>query len=358
MNLLIRPESPQDFKAIRQVVYAAFEQAQHSDGDEHNLVERLRQDPAYLPSLALVALDGAQIVGHCMLTRLTIGDSPCKALALAPVAVLPSYQGKGIGSKLIQQAISQAALEGFDGIVVLGHAAYYPRFGFVPASRFGILCPFPVEDANFMALSLREDGLKNAAGTVHYAGAFFPDPPFPFEIHSTQNPISPEDFERVWGLMDASFPASERRDYTGQKALLNKDCYHLLLHRDSSGQIIAFMAIWRLDGYSVVEHLAVDGAQRGSGLGGKFLDAVAAGEGQPIVLEVEPPENGEMARRRIGFYQRHGFHLCTQPYLQPSLQPQFPFMPLMLMTYPDPLEEMDFGLLKAAVYRDVYGLEE
>ena len=86
------------------------------------------------------------------------------------------------------KAISQAALEGFDGIVVLGHAAYYPRFGFVPASRFGILCPFPVEDANFMALSLREDGLKNAAGTVHYAGAFFPDPPSPLRSTPPRTP--------------------------------------------------------------------------------------------------------------------------------------------------------------------------
>ncbi len=358
MNLFIRPESPQDFKAIRQVIHAAFKQAQHTDGDEHNLVERLRRDPAYLPSLTFVALDGDQVIGHCMLTRLTIGDSPCKTLALAPVAVLPSFQRKGIGTKLIEKSISQAALEGFDGIIVLGHAAYYPRFGFVPASQFGISCPFPVEDANFMALPLRKDGLKNAAGAVRYAGAFSPAPLFPFETYSTQNPISPEDFERVWELMEASFPPSEHRDYAGQKALLHKDCYHLLLHRDKSGQIIAFMAIWRLDGYTFVEHLAVDGTQRGSGLGGKFLDAVAAGEGQSIVLEVEPPEQGEMARRRVGFYQRHNFHLCTQPYAQPPLQPQFPLIPLMLMTYPDPLERADFNFVKAALYRDVYGLEK
>lgn len=358
MNICIRPEAPQDFPAIRQVVQTAFAQAEHTDGDEHNLVERLRRDPAYLPNLALVALEGDQVVGHCMLTRLPIEGSSHSVLSLAPVAVLPAYQGKGIGSQLIRAAISQATQDGFDGIVVLGHAAYYPRFGFEPASSYCIFSPFPVANDNFMALPLREGSLDDILGVAQYPAAFFQEPPMPYEDYSTQNPISPADFQRVWELMDASFPPSERRDYQGQLALLQKDCYHLLLLRDVSGKIAAFMAIWRLDGYTFVEHLAVDGSLRGSGLGGKFLDSLAAWEGQPIVLEVEPPENGEMARRRIGFYQRHGFSLCTQPYLQPSLQPQFPYMPLLLMTYPDPLQEEDFSILKAAIYRDVYGLAE
>ncbi len=197
------------------MVYAAFEQAQHSDGDEHNLVERLRQDPAYLPSLALVALDGAQIVGHCMLTRLTIGDSPCKALALAPVAVLPSYQGKGIGSKLIQQAISQAALEGLTGLWCWGTLPITPVW---VRSRFPIWdsLPLPGGGCQFYGLVPAEDGLKMQPEPSIMPAHSAPIP-LPFEIHSTQNPISPEDFERVWGLMDASFPASERRDYAGQR---------------------------------------------------------------------------------------------------------------------------------------------
>ena len=356
MRYHIRPETSQDFQAIRQVVFQAFSQAGHSDGDEHNLVERLRRDPAYLPSLSFVILDGQQIIGHCMLTRLSIGDSCCNALALAPVAVLPQYQNQGVGTQLIQHALTKAAEENFDGVVVLGHPSYYPRFGFVPAaSTYGILCPFPVEDSVFLALPLKEHAFDHVSGTVSYAKAFFP---FQYESHSTQNPISQEDFCRVWELMDASFPSSERRDRQGQADLLDKDCYHLLLHRDEKGVINAFMAVWRMPDYTFVEHLAVDGSLRGGGIGGLFLDALTSSEGKPVVLEVEPPEQSEMARRRIGFYQRHGFHLCTQPYFQPPLQPQFPFTPLLLMTYPAPIEDADFPRWKADVYRDVYGIQE
>ena len=77
-----------------------------------------------------------------------------ETLSLAPMSVLPNYQKMGIGSKLIEYGIKAAKKAGYSSIIVLGHSDYYPRFGFVPASTFGIKSPFEVHDNAFMALEL------------------------------------------------------------------------------------------------------------------------------------------------------------------------------------------------------------
>jgi putative acetyltransferase len=93
-------------------------------------------------------------------------------LALAPVAVAPSRQGNGIGSALIRRGLEEARALGHTVVIVLGHAGYYPRFGFVPARALGIRAPFPVNDESFMALALRPGGLDGVRGTVQYAAPF------------------------------------------------------------------------------------------------------------------------------------------------------------------------------------------
>ncbi|MER0245925.1 N-acetyltransferase [Streptomyces sp. HSW2009] len=161
-----RPETTEDIPAIRAIVRAAFPTAEESE-----LVDALRADPqAWIDGLSVVAVapDGTP-AGHALLTRCHVDGAP--ALALAPCAVLPSAQRTGAGSAAIRAALDAARALGEDLVLVLGHADYYPRFGFVPASRFGIRAPFDVPDEAMMALTL--DGTRPVpAGTIEYAAAF------------------------------------------------------------------------------------------------------------------------------------------------------------------------------------------
>lgn len=124
--------------------------------------------------LSLVAELNERIVGHIMLTKLLIenGDKKYNSLALAPVSVLPEYQNNGIGSKLIRESLKIAREIGFKSVIVLGHDKYYPRFGFKPASLWGIKAPFKVPVEAFMVLELEVRVLDDVAGTVVYGKEF------------------------------------------------------------------------------------------------------------------------------------------------------------------------------------------
>lgn len=175
MNIIIRQEREEDYQQSEQVVEKAFETAEHADHKEHMLVTKLRKSEAFIPELSWVAeLDGT-IVGHIMLTRLTIENDKEKfeSLALAPVSVLPEYQNQGIGSKLMVTSLNIALSMEYQSVVVLGHAEYYPEFGFKPASNWGIKAPFDVPDHNFMALELNDGSLQHVSGTVKYPMEFF-----------------------------------------------------------------------------------------------------------------------------------------------------------------------------------------
>ncbi|SMG31610.1 GNAT family N-acetyltransferase [Sphingobacterium psychroaquaticum] len=167
----IRPESPNDILTIQTVNTAAFGQP-----NEAQLVNKLRENAThFIPELSLVALMNNEIVGHILLTTNKIVDATgneVESLSLAPMAVAPFLQKKGIGSQLVQHAIEKAKQLGYHSIIVLGHEKYYPKFGFKPASTFGIKAPFEVPDDVFMALELTTDALKNVAGMVHYPHEF------------------------------------------------------------------------------------------------------------------------------------------------------------------------------------------
>ncbi|WP_189965892.1 GNAT family N-acetyltransferase [Streptomyces violascens] len=167
-----RPEAPAgmadaaDRAAVRAVNLAAFPTAHEAD-----LVDGLRDDPAWIPGLSMLAEapDGT-IVGHALLTRCRVGDAP--ALALAPVAVAPEYQRTGAGSAAVRAALDAARELGEDLVLVLGHPDYYPRFGFTPASGLGIRAPFDVPDEAMMALRLRPDGAPAPTGVISYPAPF------------------------------------------------------------------------------------------------------------------------------------------------------------------------------------------
>ncbi|MCE7041379.1 GNAT family N-acetyltransferase [Dyadobacter sp. CY312] len=110
-----------------------------------------------------------------MLTKIhiTSAKQDFSSLALAPVAVLPEFQGKGIGGMLIQAAHKRAKDLGYQSIILLGHEEYYPRFGYRVADEFGISLPFDVPRENCMAIELQPNALKGVHGQVVYAKEFF-----------------------------------------------------------------------------------------------------------------------------------------------------------------------------------------
>ncbi|MGJ6969304.1 GNAT family N-acetyltransferase [Streptosporangium sp. G11] len=163
---ITRTESDADLDAIRAVNLAAFPASAEAD-----LVEALRADPAaWLPGLSWLAQapDGT-VAGFALLTRCHVGDVP--ALALGPCAVLPGHQRRGAGSAVIHAALRAAREQGENLVLVLGHAEYYPRFGFTPASGHAIRAPFDVSDENMMALVF-DPARPVPAGTIRYPAAF------------------------------------------------------------------------------------------------------------------------------------------------------------------------------------------
>ncbi len=161
---MIRAATPSDYAAIRQVVRHAFGQ-----DDEANLVEQLRADGDAL--VELVAASDIAIQGHILYSPLVIerGGETLPAAALAPVSVLPAFQNKGLGGELIRAGNARCAELGCVAVVVLGHAAYYPRFGFSPKLAESLQAPF--SGPHFMALELMPGALAGG-GRVQYAKAF------------------------------------------------------------------------------------------------------------------------------------------------------------------------------------------
>ncbi len=122
--MLIRQEAAEDYTEVYNVVKEAFFTAEISDGNEQELVIELRKSSAFEPELSLVAVEEGKIVGYILFTKVKAGK--CKCLALAPLAVLPMYQHKGIGLALIKEGHKAAKALGYDYSVVLGQSAYYP----------------------------------------------------------------------------------------------------------------------------------------------------------------------------------------------------------------------------------------
>jgi len=168
MRITIRKEEEKDHKQIYEVNKLAFQQE-----NEGKLIEKIRNTENFIPELSIVAEIDNRIVGHILFSKIKIvGKSVYESLALAPMAVIPEFQKKGIGSELVKKGIKMAKKLGFDSIIVIGHKEYYPKFGFQRASKWNIKCPFEVPDEVFMAIELTEKAFEGKAGTVEYPDEF------------------------------------------------------------------------------------------------------------------------------------------------------------------------------------------
>lgn len=163
----IRPENPDDVSDIYAVNVATFGRE-----NEARLVDQLRKITS---TFSFVAVQDGQVIGHLFFSPVEIegnSDNHLVVLGLAPIAVLPEYQNKGVGSRLVQHGLAAIAQAGCDVVVVLGHPEFYPRFGFIPANTKGLRCEYTVPDDAFMVLELRNEVLNNCAGIIKYHPEF------------------------------------------------------------------------------------------------------------------------------------------------------------------------------------------
>jgi putative acetyltransferase len=165
VDVRVRRESAADRVAVHALNSAAFGQAA-----EAGLVEALRDTAGVI---SLVAEVEDQVVGHILFSPVTFtGDESLLIAGLAPMAVTPDRQRQGVGSALVRTGIEECRQAGFGAVVVLGHAGYYPRFGFAPASDHGVDCEYEVPPEAFMLAELQPGYLHGASGTIRYHPAF------------------------------------------------------------------------------------------------------------------------------------------------------------------------------------------
>ena len=165
----IRKETPKDYDAVYDLVKQAFATAEHSDGAEQDLVIALRGSSAFIPELSLVAELNGEIVGYILFTIAFVNNK--KVLALAPLAVKPKYQKKGIGSQLVQEGHRIATNLGYGYSFVLGDNQYYSQFGYILAQNLGVNAPLGIPSEYFMGIKLIETA-EPISGDLVYVKEF------------------------------------------------------------------------------------------------------------------------------------------------------------------------------------------
>jgi putative acetyltransferase len=163
---VVRDETEADMAAVRDLVTAAFGQP-----DEARLVDQLRGQPGVLSFVA--GADGA-VIGHVMFSPIDgqTRRSGLRGVGLAPLAVRPDWQGRGVGAALVRHGLAACRARSLGLVVVLGDPAFYSRFGFVPARPMGLVCKWSADTDHFMCLELEPGHAARAGGVVRYSPEF------------------------------------------------------------------------------------------------------------------------------------------------------------------------------------------
>ena len=165
--IVIRREKSEDIPVINNLNRQAFGQK-----SEAKIIDKLRSRGVLL--ISLVALQDSKVVGHIAFSPVTVESerSNWEAMALGPMAVLPKFQRKGIGSKLVYTGLDECKRLGHRIVVLVGHPEYYPRFGFIPAKAKGIDCEFEVPNEAWMINELKASALVGRQGKVIFQNEF------------------------------------------------------------------------------------------------------------------------------------------------------------------------------------------
>lgn len=175
MNGIIKLEEEKDFKRVEFITREAFWDLYGPGCDEHLILHQLRKSPAFVKELSYVLWKDNQIVGNVVYTRGKIVDQNQKVhevLCVGPISVLPEYQGRGIGSRLLEETLKKAKKLGYKGVILFGNPKYYRRFGFRNAKIYGIQTAEGENFDEFMALELEEKGFLGVRGKFHIDKAF------------------------------------------------------------------------------------------------------------------------------------------------------------------------------------------
>ncbi|MDE2900182.1 MAG: N-acetyltransferase [Chloroflexota bacterium] len=170
-GVIVRPETPADYDAVREVVNSAFP---NDDEDIAALIEALRAEPDYKPELSLVAELGGAVVGHIIFTdaRIETATGVVPAKSLGPLAVHPDCQGRGVGTQLGTEGLEACRRLGHRIAVVIGHSTYYPRFGFQRGRPLGIEMSLGRLEQSRMIVELVPGALDGVRGTVYFSPVF------------------------------------------------------------------------------------------------------------------------------------------------------------------------------------------
>ena len=177
LNYALRPEQPEDYRECENVTREAFWDLMGPGCNEHYLLHVMRGDPTFVPELDIVAEKDGKIIGHIVYAKSHTIDRdgmPHEVLIFGPVSVLPEFQKRGIGARLINHTLDLARGLGYRAVIIFGHPDYYPRLGFKRARDFGLTASNGEAPDAFMALEL-VPGAFNSGGVFYEADVYHVD---------------------------------------------------------------------------------------------------------------------------------------------------------------------------------------
>jgi predicted N-acetyltransferase YhbS len=170
VNLTIRLEEENDYRNVEYMTREAFWNVYKPGCDEHLIVHKIRKIPAFVKELCFIAYGDEKILGNIIYSKAKVindKNNDFEVLCMGPIAVLPSYQGLGIGSLLLNCSIKKAKQLSYKAIIIFGNQNYYHRFGFINAKEYGIQTSAGDNFEEFMALQLYDGGLNGISGKFH-----------------------------------------------------------------------------------------------------------------------------------------------------------------------------------------------
>lgn len=172
-------------------------------------------------------------------------------------------------------------------------------------------------------------------------------------VYSNKNKMSREQFDEWFSLLEISFPTSERRSYRGHLEEFTSARFNSLCLRKE--KLNGFINYWDFGEFVYIEHFAVQPELRGQGIGAAIIrELCSRAGGRTMVLEAEPYDSGELAKRRIAFYERQGFVVNEYEYIQPAIAKGEEPIPLIIMSSPRALSKTEYEAIRDAIYREVY----